>query len=112
MHRRAGAIISGGENIAAAEVERVLVTHPAVAEAAVVGRPDPRWGEAPVAFVVARPEVPLEAADLEGHCRERLGPLKTPKEYRLLPELPRTAIGKTHKAQLRELLGRAERAHR
>ncbi|WP_435222907.1 class I adenylate-forming enzyme family protein [Streptomyces sp. Tue6028] len=101
-------IISGGENIGAAEVERVLVMHQAVAEAAIVGRPDPQWGEVPVAFVVARQGASLEVADLDEHCREKLGLLKTPKEYRLLSELPRTAIGKVHKAQLRELLGRGE----
>ena len=63
-------IVSGGENIAGSEVERVLHEHPAVLEVAVVGRADERWGEVPVAFVVVRPEVSTTAEELTAHCRE------------------------------------------
>jgi fatty-acyl-CoA synthase len=93
-------IISGGENIAAAEIEGVLLDHPAITDAAVVGRPDPQWGEVPVAFVVAKVDGVL-ADDLENHCRTRLARLKVPKEFHLLDSLPRTSIGKVQKGQLR-----------
>jgi fatty-acyl-CoA synthase len=93
-------IISGGENIAAAEIEGVLLDHPAITDAAVVGRPDPQWGEVPVAFVVAE-KGGVIAADLENHCRARLARMKVPKEFHLLDFLPRTSIGKVQKGQLR-----------
>ena len=94
-------IISGGENIAAAEIEGVLLDHPAITDAAVVGRPDPQWGEVPVAFVVVEKGEVL-VADLENHCRARLARLKIPKEFYLLDFLPRTSIGKVQKGQLRD----------
>jgi acyl-CoA synthetase (AMP-forming)/AMP-acid ligase II len=107
-------IISGGENIAAAEIEGVLLDHPAITDAAVVGRPDPQWGEVPVAFVVAAAgEVP--AAELGLYCRTRLARLKVPKEFHRLDALPRTSIGKVQKGQLRaqaqELWTSAERTN-
>ncbi|MEZ5099058.1 MAG: long-chain fatty acid--CoA ligase [Thermoleophilia bacterium] len=97
-------IISGGENIASAEVERVLYEHPAVREAAVVGRPDERWGEVPVAFVALRDGVPAEPAEIVGYCAERLARFKTPKDVLLVPELPRNPSGKVLKRELRERL--------
>ncbi len=90
--RKADTIISGGENVAPQEVEAVLEEHPAVAEAAVFGRPDPEWGEAVVAAVVLREEVG-EAA-LRQHCAARLAGFKVPKAIAIVPELPRTASGK------------------
>ncbi|HEV2997644.1 MAG TPA: AMP-binding protein [Solirubrobacteraceae bacterium] len=93
--RKADTIISGGENVAPAEVEGVLEEHPGVLEAAVVGRPDERWGEAVSAVVVARPGVSVDAEALRAHCAERLAPYKVPKRVELVGgPLPRTSSGK------------------
>jgi acyl-CoA synthetase (AMP-forming)/AMP-acid ligase II len=94
-------IVSGGENIAGSEVERVLYEHEAVLEAAVVGRPDDRWGEVPVAFVVLRPGATTEAAELIDHCRARLARFKVPTEIAFLDALPRNPSGKVLKRELR-----------
>jgi len=97
-------IISGGENIAGSEVERVLYEHEAVLEASVVGRPDRRWGEVPVAFVVLRPNATTTAEELVEHCRARLARFKVPKDVSFLPVLPRNPSGKVLKRELREEL--------
>jgi acyl-CoA synthetase (AMP-forming)/AMP-acid ligase II len=94
-------IVSGGENIAGSEVERVLYEHPAVLEVAVVGRPDDRWGEVPVAFVVLRPGESAGADDLIAHCAERLAKFKVPKDVSFLDALPRNPSGKVLKRELR-----------
>jgi acyl-CoA synthetase (AMP-forming)/AMP-acid ligase II len=94
-------IISGGENIASSEVERVLYEHPAVLEAAVVGRPDERWGEVPVAHVVVRPGQSVDEDELIGHCRDRLAKFKVPKAVAFLDALPRNPSGKVLKRELR-----------
>ena len=88
-------IITGGENVAPEEVERALNAHPDVAEAAVFGRPDGRWGEAVSAVVVARTGAALDPMTLREHCASRLAPYKVPKEVRLVAgPLPRTSSGK------------------
>jgi fatty-acyl-CoA synthase len=94
-------IVSGGENIAGSEVERVLYEHEAVLEAAVVGRPDDRWGEVPVAFVVLQPGAVASAEDLIAHCEGQLARFKTPKAVTLLEALPRNPSGKVLKRDLR-----------
>jgi acyl-CoA synthetase (AMP-forming)/AMP-acid ligase II len=94
-------IVSGGENIAGSEVERVLYEHPAVLEAAVVGRPDERWGEVPVAFVVLRSRPTATPEDLIEHCRGQLARFKVPKEVTFLDSLPRNPSGKVLKRDLR-----------
>ena len=94
-------IISGGENIASVEVERVLVEHPAVLEAAIVGRGDEKWGEVPVAFVVLRQGQSATAAELIEFVRSRLAHFKAPKEIRF-EELPKTSTGKVQKHVLRD----------
>jgi fatty-acyl-CoA synthase len=94
-------IVSGGENIAGSEVERVLYEHDAVLEAAVVGRPDDRWGEVPVAFVVLRPNTTATADELVEHCRLQLARYKVPKEILFLDALPRNPSGKVLKRELR-----------
>jgi fatty-acyl-CoA synthase len=94
-------IISGGENISSVEVEGVLLRHPAVQEAAVVGMPDPRWGEAPHAFVVLRPGATASAEDLRAFARDRLAHFKAPHSVTFLTELPKTATGKIQKFVLR-----------
>jgi acyl-CoA synthetase (AMP-forming)/AMP-acid ligase II len=92
-------IVSGGENVASREVEEVLHSHAAVRDVAVIGVPDPRWGELVCAVVVAR--TPLTADALIAHCREHLGRFKTPRRVEFVDELPRTASGKVRKDRLR-----------
>ena len=94
-------IVSGGENIAGSEVERVLYEHGAVLEAAVVGRPDERWGEVPVAYVVLRPGATVTAGHLVEHCQARLARFKVPKAIAFLDALPRNPSGKVLKRELR-----------
>jgi fatty-acyl-CoA synthase len=98
-------IISGGENIYPAEVEGVLAQHPDVAEAAVIGVPDPKWGEVGRAIVVARSGRRLDAESLLGFARERLARFKIPKDARFVDALPRTAAGKIDKPLLRRTHG-------
>jgi acyl-CoA synthetase (AMP-forming)/AMP-acid ligase II len=95
-------IVSGGENIAGSEVERVLYEHESVVEVAVVGRPDPRWGEVPVAFVVVREGAAVTAEELIEHCRTQLAGFKVPKDISFLDALPRNPSGKVLKRELRQ----------
>jgi fatty-acyl-CoA synthase len=99
VDRKKDMIKSGGENVYSAEVERVLLTHPAVGDAAVIGVPDRRWGEAVKALVVARE--PVTAEDLDAYCRERLGAFKRPRWYEFAGEIPRNHSGKILKRDLR-----------
>ncbi|MFF3201653.1 long-chain fatty acid--CoA ligase [Streptomyces sp. NPDC002962] len=101
--RKKDMIVSGGENIATPEVERVLYEHPAVLEAAVVGLAHPRWGEVPRAFVVFRPGASAGADELREFCRERLAGFKVPARFDLVGELPRTPSGKVLKRTLRDI---------
>jgi len=94
-------IISGGENIYPAEVENELHAHPDVAACAVIGVPDPRWGEVGKAVVVAVPGSDSGEADLLAHLRTRLASYKVPKSVEFVPELPVTGSGKIRKAELR-----------
>ncbi len=94
-------VISGGENISSVEVENTLYGHPAVLEAAVVARPDPKWGEAPCAFVTLKPGANVGAEELIAFCRERLAGFKVPRTV-VFSELPKTATGKVQKFVLRE----------
>jgi fatty-acyl-CoA synthase len=96
-------IISGGENIASIEVEDVLYRHPQVMEAAVVARPDPKWGESPCAFVVLKPEAEgqVSAEDIIGFCRSHMAAFKIPRTVVFGP-LPKTATGKIQKFVLRD----------
>lgn len=94
-------IISGGENISSIEVEGVLLRHPAVQEVAVVGMPDERWGEAPYAFVVLKPDASATEDDLREFARERMAHFKVPRAFTFVAELPKTATGKIQKYVLR-----------
>jgi fatty-acyl-CoA synthase len=94
-------IVSGGENIASSEVERVLYEHDTVLEAAVVGRPDDRWGEVPVAFVVLRQGATATPDELIEHCYAQLARFKVPKAITFLGALPRNPSGKVLKRELR-----------
>ncbi len=100
--RIADTIVSGGENVAPAEVEAVLEAHPDVLEAAVLGRPDPQWGEAVTAIVVVRPGVVVDGEALRAHCARVLAPYKVPREVVLAREpLARTPSGKLRRRELR-----------
>jgi acyl-CoA synthetase (AMP-forming)/AMP-acid ligase II len=95
-------IVSGGENIASSEVERVLYEHDAVVEAAVVGHPDERWGEVPVGYVVVAPDATVTSAELIEHCRGQLAKFKVPKDVVFVDALPRNPSGKVLKRELRD----------
>ena len=103
-------IKSGGENIYPAEIEQVLLADPRVAEAAVVRRTDPRWGEVPVAFVARRGGAPLEDADLHRRCRTELAGYKQPKGIRFIDfdDFPRSASGKVQRHELESRLAKEE----
>jgi fatty-acyl-CoA synthase len=94
-------IISGGENVYPAEVESALLELDGIAEAAVIGVPDVRWGEAGLAVVVAAPGAPTDGEAVRAALRERLAGFKVPREVRFVPELPKTATGKIRKPDLR-----------
>jgi fatty-acyl-CoA synthase len=94
-------IISGGENISSIEVEDALYRHPAVMACAVVAKPDPKWGESPVAYVETKVDAQVSAAELIAHCKSLLAGYKVPKEIRFEP-IPKTSTGKIQKFQLRE----------
>jgi O-succinylbenzoic acid--CoA ligase len=96
--RKCNTIISGGENVAPEEVEAVLHEHPQVADVAVIGRPDPEWGQAVVALVVASDRVDPE--QLRAHCRQRLAAFKVPKAVEVVDRLPRTTSGKLLRREL------------
>ena len=101
--RKKDMIVSGGENVATSEVERVLYECDAVLETAVVATPDARWGEVPRAFVVLRPGREITEQALIAHCRSRLAGFKTPKQIVFMETLPRNPSGKVLKRQLREI---------
>ncbi len=94
-------IISGGENISSLEVEDALYRHPAVLACAVVARPDPKWGETPLAYVETKPDATVSAEELVAHCKGLLAGYKVPREIRFEP-IPKTSTGKIQKFQLRE----------
>jgi len=100
--RKKDVIITGGENVSSIEVEDCLYQHPAVAEAAVIGVPDEKWGETIKALVVLRPGVSATEKDLIEHCRSRMAHYKCPTTIEVRDTLVRTATGKLQKFKLRE----------
>ena len=104
LDRRSDLIISGGENIYPAEIESVLLAHPAVAEAGVCGQPDPQWGQVAIAFVKMHPNQAADATELLEHTRQRLARYKVPRTVYLVEELPRNSSGKLLRRQLPHLL--------
>ena len=109
VDRKKDMYISGGENVYPVEVEKALYEHPAVAQCAVVGLPDSKWGEAGVAVVVAQPGSPVTEAELLAHCRARLARFKLPRQVVFRKALPMSAAGKILKRELKtELLGNQE----
>jgi fatty-acyl-CoA synthase len=101
--RKKNLIISGGENIYPAEVERVLLEHPEVSECGVIGRPDRRWDEVPVAYVIRRAGGSVDAEDLRAHVLTQLARFKVPRDIVFVDDLPRTALGKVQHFMLRQL---------
>jgi len=99
--RKKNVIISGGENIYPAEVERVLLEHPDVAECGVIGRPDPRWDEVPIAYVIRRSGGCASADELRAHVQIQLARFKVPREFVFVDDLPRTALGKVQHFMLK-----------
>ncbi len=101
-------IISGGSNIYPREIEEVLLCHPDLVEASVVGRAHPDWGEEVVAFIVARPDATVEPKELRGAldrlCLDHIARFKRPREYRFVETLPKNNYGKVLKTELRRLL--------
>jgi len=102
VDRAKDVIVSGGENVSSVEVEALLYEHPAVLEAAVVGVPDPRWGEVPKALVVLKPNQHASEQDLITFCRDHMAHFKAPKTVEFVEALPKTATGKVQKFALRE----------
>jgi acyl-CoA synthetase (AMP-forming)/AMP-acid ligase II len=100
--RKKDVIITGGENVSSIEVEDCLYQHPAVAEVAIIGVPDDKWGETIKALIVRRPGQEATEADLVAHCRSRLAHFKCPTSVEFRDALPRTATGKLQKFRLRE----------
>ena len=103
MDRKKDIIISGGENIASPEVERVIYEIPAVLEAAVVGIPHPKWLEVPKAYVALKPGESLTAEEIKQHCIKKMAKFKVPKEIEFIDQLPRNPSGKVLKRELRAM---------
>jgi fatty-acyl-CoA synthase len=103
--RKKNMIVSGGENIYPAEIERVLLEHPAVAEAAVIGVPDPRWQEVPFAIVVPHPGAVVTQDELRAFLLSQVARFKMPRDILFAHELPRNALGKLQHFRLRETYG-------
>ncbi|MFC5772061.1 class I adenylate-forming enzyme family protein [Thauera sinica] len=107
LDRSKDLVVSGGTNIYPREVEEALLTHPAVHEVSVIGRPDAEWGEVVVAYVVRRGVV--DERELDAHCLQHIARFKRPKHYRFVDELPKNNYGKVLKTALRELDAREAR---
>lgn len=101
--RKKNMIISGGENIYAAEIERVLLEHPDVADCGVIGRPDPKWDEVPVAYIIRRAGCTPRAEDLAAHMLAQLARFKVPRDFVFVDDLPRTALGKVQHFRLKQM---------
>lgn len=103
--RKSDMIISGGVNIYPAEIENLLMSHPAILDCAVLGEPDPKWGQRVVAFIVPREENQVRLEDVQAFCAGRLADYKKPRRIEILDSLPKNAAGKTIKSELAKWLG-------
>ncbi|MNP15761.1 Long-chain-fatty-acid--CoA ligase FadD13 [compost metagenome] len=95
-------IVSGGENIYSAEVEKAIASHPAVAQAAVIGIPSDKWGETVHAVIVVKPEAQTSADEIVAHCRQHIAGYKVPRSVEFRDSLPLTSVGKVLKTELRK----------
>jgi long-chain acyl-CoA synthetase len=102
VDRKHDMIISGGENVYPREVEEVLLAHPAIDQAAVIGLPHEHWGEQVVAYIVIRPGMNVSNDELQATCGARLSRYKIPKEFREVEDLPRNRMGKIDRRELRD----------
>ena len=102
VDRKKDMFISGGENVYPAEIERVLLAHPKIAEAAVIGVPDPRWGEAGCAVILLKPGEAMQESEVAAFCSGRIAKFKIPKAVVFVNDLPRTVSGKIRKQELKE----------
>jgi fatty-acyl-CoA synthase len=100
--------ISGGENVYPAEVEKVLITHPNVIEAAVIGVENEKWGEVGAAYMLVHNKQAFDEVSFSNWCRDHLAAYKIPKQFHLIDEFPRTAAGKIQKPKLKDLYQRAK----
>jgi acyl-CoA synthetase (AMP-forming)/AMP-acid ligase II len=110
VDRKKDMILTGGENVYPREVEEVLYRHPAVVEAAVLGAPDPKWGEKVVAVVCVREGHAVTGADIVAFCREEIAGYKKPKHVVFIEALPKNASGKVLKRELRDRIAAGELA--
>jgi len=102
--RKKNMIISGGENVYPAEIERVLLEHPDVADVGVIGVPDPKWQEVPIAYVMLRPNCSTTADTLKAHVATQLARFKHPRDIVFVTDLPRTALGKVQHFKLKQII--------
>jgi fatty-acyl-CoA synthase len=110
VDRKKEIIVSGGENISSLEVEKVLSSHPAVYEAAVIPVPDEKWGEVPKAVVVVKPDTKITEDELLEFCRARLSHYKCPRSVEFMDSLPKTGTGKLLKRELRQKYWAAQKS--
>jgi acyl-CoA synthetase (AMP-forming)/AMP-acid ligase II len=108
LDRKKDMIVSGGENVYCAEVESALYQHADVSECAVFGVPDEHWGEAVAAAIVPAPGAPPTVDEIIAHCRNHIGGYKIPRRIVFVEALPKTAVGKVQKSELRRLYGEVE----
>jgi acyl-CoA synthetase (AMP-forming)/AMP-acid ligase II len=101
VDRKKDMVISGGINIYPRDTEEILLQHPGISDAAVIGLPDEKWGERLKAFIVRAPGVVLEDADIIEFCDGKLASMKIPKDFAYIDQLPRNASGKVLKTELR-----------
>ena len=101
MDRLKDMIISGSENIYPAELEQVLLDHPGIADAAVVGKADAKWGEIPVAFIVKKANANVTEEEIIAHCRKNLASYKCVKKVQFIAAIPKNSLGKVLKKELR-----------
>ena len=102
LDRAKDVVISGGENISTIEVEQALASHPAVADVAVIGVPDDKWGERPKAFVVLVAGADVSEVELVAHVKSAIASYKAPRNVEFIVELPKTSTGKIRKKELRD----------
>ena len=102
IDRKKDMIITGGFNVFSAEVESAINAHPEIENCAVIGVPDPKWGEAVTAIVVLRPGSTLSVTDIVAFAKARLGSVKAPKNVEIWPDLPRSPVGKVLKTEIRK----------